>query len=97
MSTNPIFAVTNHHDASCGTPPHINDTKGDQRLYYFESTFEDQLIFVFDRATQVGQLYCGDAGWERVFPVIDGVARDVILNPIEQSWLSVCWAAATGA
>ena len=97
MSTNTIFAVTNHHDASCGMTPHIDDTSENQRLYYFDSTFGDQLIFVVDRSTQEGRLYCGDADWGRVYPVIDGEAKDIVLDSVEQSWLKVCWEAATGA
>lgn len=92
-----LFLVENHHDASCGAPPHIDDTDRNQCLYYFESTSEGQLIFVFDRSLQVGRLYCGKAAWGRVLLVIDGEVKDIHLSSVAQSWLKVCWEAATAA
>lgn len=39
---------------------------------YFENAHGEQLIFVYDHATQRGTLWCGDAGWEQPYPVVDG-------------------------
>jgi hypothetical protein len=52
-------------------------------------------VFVYDHAAQAGTLWMGDAGWERSSPVIDGVARDFVLDKAEALWLKACWMAAT--
>jgi hypothetical protein len=90
-----ILQISNHHTASCGTPPQIEEQAG-QYLGYFENQYGEQMIFVFDQRTGTGQLYAGDAGWETPYEVVDGMAKELILTPEEGLWLQACWEAATG-
>lgn len=96
MSQEPIFSVTNHHSAACGEPPHVAD--GDLSRYrgYFENEYGEQAIFVYDRQTQQGTVWMGDAGWTAAHRVREGVAPDLDLTPAEKTWLRACWDAATG-
>lgn len=95
MSKKPLFTVTNHHTAAMGTAPQITDETGTYRSY-FESGLGDQWVFVYDRASQQGLLYCGDYDWEKPAVVQDGAAVALVLNEAERFWLASCWAAATG-
>jgi hypothetical protein len=61
MSGQTIFSVTNHHVASCGLPPHIEDTSPNCYRGYFENEHGEQAIFVYDRASREATLYMGDA------------------------------------
>jgi len=90
-----ILQISNHHAASCGTPPWIEERAG-QYLGYFENQYGEQMIFLFDRRSGTGQLYAGDAGWETPYEVVDGIAKELILRPEEGRWLRACWEAATG-
>lgn len=90
----PILQISNHHTASCGTPPQMEERVG-QYLGYFENQYGEQMIFVLDRRSGTGQLYAGDAGWETPYEVVDGVAKELILTPEEALWLRACWKAAT--
>jgi hypothetical protein len=56
-----ILQIANHHALACGTPPRIEEQRG-QYLGYFENEFGEQMIFVFDRSSGTGRLYAGDAG-----------------------------------
>lgn len=97
MNDNPIILqIINHHTPSCGTPPQIEERPG-QYLGYFENEYGEQMIFVFDRARGMGQLYSGDAGWETPYQVVDGVAINLVMNSDEALWLQACWKAATGS
>jgi hypothetical protein len=91
-----LFSVSNHHGAGSGEPPQIDgDTKG--RYHgYFENEYGEQVVFVYDRQTKKGDLWMGDAGWDRSMAVVDGEARDLVLNEAETLWLKACWLAATG-
>ena len=89
----PILQISNHHVASCGTPPRIEEQAG-QYLGYFENQYGEQMILVFDQCTRTGRLYAGDAGWEKPYEVVDGVAQELILTPEEGLWLRACWEAA---
>ncbi len=88
-----ILQITNHH-VPRGTSPRIEERPG-QYLGYFENEYSEQMIFVFDRGSGTGRLYAGDAGWETVYEVVDGVVRELILTSEEGLWLRACWEAAT--
>ena len=89
-----ILQISNHHVASCGTPPRIEERAG-QYLGYFENQYGEQMIFVFDQRSGTGWLYAGDAGWETSYQVVGGVAEELTLTPEEGLWLRACWEAAT--
>jgi hypothetical protein len=91
-----LLQVHNHHSASAGTPPRINDADVNHYIGYFENVYGEQTVFVFDRWAGTGTLYLGDAGWETGHVVIDGVAPDLVLNEAELLWLRACWQAAAG-
>lgn len=92
----PLFNVSNHHSANCGTPPQIDgDTKG--RYYgYYANEHGEQAIFECDFETRTAQIWMGDAEWERAHPVVNGVVPSLVLNPGEMLWVGACWYAATG-
>lgn len=95
MSEQTIFHVTNHHVASAGKPPEIDDA--DRGCYhgYFENEHGEQAIFVYDYRAGKATLHLGDAGWEEAYEVVDGTARNLVLADTEHRWLQACWAAAT--
>ncbi|MBU0494231.1 MAG: hypothetical protein KKB13_20475 [Chloroflexi bacterium] len=94
MSNQTILRITNHHAATCGTPPTIAEQPG-RYLGYFENEFGEQWIFVREPGATTGMLYGGDAGWATGYPVIDGQAADLVLDAPETVWLRACWDAAT--
>jgi hypothetical protein len=94
MTTEPLFQVTNHHSPASGTPPRFDDTTPGQYRGYFENSYGEQVLFVYDLATRHGTLYLGDAGWETPHPVREGPVSDLLLAPDEQAWLRACWRAA---
>ena len=59
----------------------------------FENIHGEQLIFMFYTETKKAELWCGDAGWEQIFPVVNGSAEGLILSIEEQMWLAACWRA----
>jgi hypothetical protein len=89
-----FFRIRNHHSASSGTPPSIDDLSPNEYLGYFENDYGEQAIFVYERDTRTATLYLGDAGWETAHPVVDGAAPDVVLTATELLWLRACWQAA---
>jgi hypothetical protein len=91
----PLFHVRNHHSASCGTPPPIDDHSPSQYLGYFENQYGEQAVFVYDRDSSQAVLYLGDAGWESPHVVVDGGVPDLVLSETERLWLRACWQAAT--
>ncbi len=92
-----LLTIYNRHVASCGTPPALEHTAASPHYCgYFENDYGEQWLFIYDQATQQATLRGGDAEWENVYSVLDGVASGLILNRAEQTWLSACWAAATG-
>ena len=88
---NPLFTVSNHHTGSCGRPPAINGDRANCYHGYFENTFGEQFVFVYDGDTGKAHLWCGDGGWEKPFPVVNGLPEGLILSPEEQAWLQACW------
>ncbi len=95
MSDEIIFQVKNRHAASVGKPPHIDGSAAGKYHGYWENEHGEQAIFVYDRQTKSGILWLGDAGWEKPYKVIDGLAPELILSQIEETWLQACWNAAT--
>ncbi len=95
MSEQSIFQVSNHHHISAGRPPHLDDTTPNQYRGYFENEYGEQAIFIYDRTTSRGKLYMGDNGWETPYEMRDGEIVGLILSPLEQSWLRLCWQAVT--
>lgn len=92
--TVPLFVVSNHHEAAAGTPPTIlGDTPGVYHSY-FENTYGEQSLFVYERDTKRATLWCGDAGWQS-YSVIDGRVDGLLQSPAEQLWLQACWQAVT--
>ena len=91
---NPLFTVSNHHTGRCGRPPAIKGDRANCYHGYFENTFGEQFLFVYDRDTGKADLWCGDAEWEKPFAVMNGLPEGLILSPEEQTWLQACWRAA---
>jgi hypothetical protein len=91
----PLFQVRNHHAATSGPPPHIDDLRPNQYLGYFENQYGEQALFVYDRDSSQAILYLGDAGWDMPHTVVDGAVPDLVLSEIERLWLRACWQAAT--
>ena len=90
-----LFQVRNHHSASCGTPPHIDDRSPSRYLGYFENQYGEQAVFVYDRNSDSASVYLGDAGWQTPHAVIDGAVPDLVLFETERLWVRACWQAAT--
>ena len=95
-----IFTVTNHHVADCGNPPQID---GDRDGYhgYFENGYGEQFILEIPHPKTknerpVGTLWCGDAGWEHPYQVVEGSALGLVMNAAEIAWLRSCWQVAVG-
>ena len=92
----PFLVIYNVHVPDCGEPPSwvVNvDTK--QYFGYFENCHGEQWVFVYDYDTETGTARGGDAGWDEVYPVVDGHAPGLILGHEEQAWLLACWEAVT--
>ncbi len=52
-------------------------------------------MFIYDRTTRCGKLSMGDSGWESPYDICDSEIVGLNLTPLEQSWLRLCWQAAT--
>jgi hypothetical protein len=97
MSNQQLFQVTNHHKESCGIPPQIDEqTFPDVYRSYFENQNGEQAIFLYDYEQERGTLYMGDAGWQHPHDIVDGKAPGLMLDRLEQIWLSACWEACGG-
>lgn len=91
-----VFTARNHHAADCGTPPAIDESVPSQYIGYFENSYGEQAVFVYDRDSGRATLRKGDRGWDNPIEVVEGGAIGVILTPAELLWLQACWLAATG-
>jgi hypothetical protein len=76
----PLIQVRNHHSATSGTPPHIDDLRSTQYQDYFENEHGELAVFVHDRDSNQAVLYLGDAGWETQHSVVNGAVPDLILS-----------------
>jgi len=90
-----VFQVRNKHWSDSGKPPQIDGNTQGKYHGYFENSYGEQLIFVYDRETKSGTLWHGDAGWEKSYKVIDGLAPELMLSEQEEMWLQACWNATT--
>jgi hypothetical protein len=91
----PFFSMSNVHTVSCGTPPNFVNDKPDRYHGYFENRVGEQWVFTYDRSTRKAELRGGDVGWQEVYEVVGGSAKEVILGSDELRWLEACWMAAT--
>ncbi len=85
----PLFTVSNHHTPQCGQPPALSGDEPNTYNSYFENSWGEQSIFVYNRETGQAVLWCGDAGWQ-TFPVVNGLVEGLILSSEEQIWLQAC-------
>ena len=90
-----LFAVTDHHHESCGTPPQVDTSDRNKYFGYFENPHGEQAVFIYDYTTKTATLQTGDCGWDQIFEIHDGQIVDLILNGPERRWLEACWHAAT--
>jgi len=90
-----IFTVSNHHSAACGRPPYVDGDIRKRYHGYYENEVGEQILFVYDRETQEGTLWMGDAGWERAYKVRDGKVPSLNMGQNEADWLMTCWKTAT--
>ena len=86
----PLFQVRNHHSATSGPPPHIDDLRPSHYLGYFENEHGEQAVFVYDRDSNQAVLYLGDAGWETSHTVVDGAVPAPVLSVVERLWVRAC-------
>jgi len=92
----PLFVVSNYHDPAAGVPPTFHGGSPEVYHSYFENTFGEQFVFVYERDTARATLWCGDAGWQS-YPVTDARVDGLLLSPPELLWLQACWQAVSGA
>jgi hypothetical protein len=90
-----IFKAKNKQAAAAGKPPAIDANTAGKYHGYFENSYGEQLIFVYDRESKSGVLWHGDAGWQKSYSVIDGLVPELVLSEQEEMWLQACWNAAT--
>ena len=91
----PLFSVGNKHRAEVAQPPHIDGNVKGKYYGYFENEYGEQMVFVYDHTLKSGIVWVGDEGWDRSYKVVDGLVPELILNDKEETWLQVCWNAAT--
>jgi hypothetical protein len=90
-----IFQAKNKYSDDSGEPPHIDANTPNKYHGYFENSYGEQLIFVYDKEAKSGVLWHGDAGWQKSYSVIDGLSPELMLSEQEEMWLQACWNAAT--
>jgi hypothetical protein len=90
-----IFQASNKHTPAAGNPPQIDANVPGKYYGYFENEHGEQAIFIYDYTAQTGMVWLGDAGWEKAYKVVDGLAPELILSEEEETWLQACWNAAT--
>jgi hypothetical protein len=91
-----LFKASNHHTASCGPSPTVDGDVPDAYYGYFANQHGEQSIYVYDEKTGEATVRMGDAGWDNVYPIVDGRAEGLIVNEAEATWIRACWLA-TGA
>lgn len=90
-----VFAALDRMGAGGEAPPGIRTSDRPGSFFgYFENEHGEWLIFEYDPERGSGQVYQQDFG-SRAFPLIEGNAVGLTLNPLERSWLGVCLEAAT--
>jgi hypothetical protein len=91
--THPILTIYNNHREPA--PSWMARPSREQYHGYFENEYGAQWVFVYDYATETGQLFGGDVEWNDGCPVQEGGRVELILNASERQWLRACWSAAT--
>ena|SRR5438270_5659631 len=87
----PLFTVSNHHMPAAGTAPIVDGDEPNTYHGYFENAAGEQSIFIYRRDTGQAELWSGDAGWHRPFPVLNGQVEGLVLSTEERNWLQLCW------
>lgn len=90
-----LFSVSNKHSPNSGEPTHFNADIPGRYYGYFENEHGEQMVFVYDRNTRIGQLWAGDYSWQKPVKVVDGLSPELMLSDAEETWLQACWNAAT--
>jgi hypothetical protein len=85
-----ILEIRNHH----GSPAPRIEIHPEDYVSYWMNGEGEQLVFVRRRGESHATLYHGDLGWGPVHLVSGSARPGVALDPLEQLWLSICWAAA---
>ena len=88
-----LFTVSNHHIIECGEAPKLNGDEKGKYYGYFENGFGEQWILVSDKDKKEAYVFCGDAGWGKKYPVVNG-GVDLIMDECEKSWVKACYKAA---
>jgi hypothetical protein len=97
MRLQPLLTVYNQHTELCGPSPWYSNDPEDGQPYigYFENSYGEQCVFVFDRITRRATLRGGDIQWDNVREVVDlgGVAHvpGIVIDEDERAWLQACW------
>lgn len=90
-----VFLASNNHAPGCGKAPAIRNEEGGRYYYgYFENSFGEQWVFVFDGETRAGWLRGGDTSWDTEYPVVNGSVEGLMLDEPERQWLAACWKSA---
>ncbi len=90
----PLLRIHNRHVAGCGDPPIVNNDDPDLYIGYFENPYREQWIFTYHRKSRKAELRGGDADWNTVYTVENGMVFDLVLGAEEALWLQACWRAA---
>lgn len=61
---------------------------------YFQSEHGDQWLFIYDLASGVATLRCGDADWATVYTVRTPEDFRFTMSESEHAWALACWQAA---
>ena len=92
-----LFKVCNHHVGSCGEPPAVDGDAPGTYFGYFANEYGEQAIYTYDHESGEAALRMGDAGWQDVYPVVDGEVPGLVLNKAEAVWVLACWLATGGS
>ncbi len=87
-----VLTVANRHYDFCGKPPDLTAAK--DYTSYFENDYGEQLVFQYNRETEMGILWHGDIGWQPLH-VKNGYPSGWRLSDEEREWLALVWRVAT--
>lgn len=89
--TQTILTIHNRHGQPDRHPAPVIEQRPGRRLSYFENTYAEQLVFVYDAGEPSATLYHGDNGWEPAVVLEGGRCPTLVLAEDEQLWLRACW------
>lgn len=89
-----ILTIHNRHSAKCGEPPQLSNADRSRYFGYFQSEHGDQWLFIYDLASGVATLRCGDADWSTVYTVHGPKDLPDHMLESERAWGMACWQAA---